>query len=609
MTNIIIIVLTIIALFGALFFMWRRAKGGTNGNDYDSELNMDKLFSIVKTTLADMVKEESVTGLTEAELDNGIKRRARINDALKKCVYGIETAKIIVIDLIRNIISTYLTNEEEVLNVINFNTMFLDVRIKFEILLYRYKKEYKKDALAEIIKKYNWKRIRYDIEDKTKPHYRVDEMDVNDAFVKENIHLDYEEMLDIIAILIYQRYKGFGIVDTIDEMNINGFNFGTSGSILSALATREVNKQNKATSSFWLYFQGIYIHFKFLNFGSEEEVRRVVQLIARYNSPGPLTEKRGFIVNTMQDKSRVLAVRPPLAEYWAVFVRKFSLSDPSLKGLVEKEYTKRADLGIGWVKYLMMGQVTTAFTGRQGSGKTTMMTAAFEYVDPRYNIRVIEMAPEMYLRELYPERNILSLQETLTVTATMAQDALKKSDAAVTVVGEVATDEIAANMIQAAQIASLYTLFSHHANKGDDLIFGIRNSLVNAKGYDMKTAEAQVLQVIHMNVHLNYGTTGKRFIERVTEIIPLAERTPYPDYNEADPHSFNKITIEYYKRITDRQTFICRDLLRYNQNNDTYEVVNTPSENLLKHMLNSMPSNEVDGFMKFIEQNYLRRGA
>lgn len=606
--NLVLILTTLVVGCGAVFFIWWRSKRTSASSGYVDAMTMDKLFSIVKNTLADLVKEESITGLTELEFENSFKRRARVNDAMKKCVYGIESAKVIVIDLIRKVITEYLTNEEEILQVVNFRSIFLDIRYKFEILLYQYKKQYGKRALAEMIVKYNWNKTRYEIEDKTKPSYMVTEADITNAYNAEDYNLSYDEMMDILSIIIYQRYKGFGAVDTINEMDINGFNFGTSGSVLSAISTREVNKRNKATSSLWLYYQGIYIHMKFINFGSEEEVRRIVQLIARYNSPGPLTEKRGFIVNTMFDKSRVLAVRPPLSEYWAVFVRKFSLSDPSLKGLIKKDYTKNAELPIEWIKYLMMGQVTTAYTGRQGSGKTTIMTGVFEHADPRHNIRVIEMAPEMYLRELYPERNILSLQETLTVTATMAQDALKKSDAAVTVIGEVATDEIAANMIQAAQIASLYTIFSHHANRAEDLIYGIRNSLVNAKGYDMKTAEAQVLQVIHMNAHLDYGTDGKRYIERFTEIIPLAERTPYP---ELDPNNleWSKAVIEreYYIRSTDRKSFDCKDLIRWNKKTSTYEAHNCPSEALITHMLRCIPQDHADEFMDFVERTWIRR--
>ena len=39
------------------------------------------------------------------------------------------------------------------------------------------------------------------------------------------------------------------------------------------------------------------------------------------------------------------------------------------------------------------------------------------YIDNRFNVRVLELAPELYLRELYPDRNILSVQETNTVSA------------------------------------------------------------------------------------------------------------------------------------------------------------------------------------------------
>ena len=110
-------------------------------------------------------------------------------------------------------------------------------------------------------------------------------------------------MLDILSVMLYQKYKGFGVIDTLREMNINGFNCGTSGSILSALLNKD-KKIMKAPRSVWLYFNGKYIHLRFLTFHSEEELRRVVQLLCRYNNPGPLTEKRGFLVNTMYDKSR-----------------------------------------------------------------------------------------------------------------------------------------------------------------------------------------------------------------------------------------------------------------------------------------------------------------
>ena len=39
----------------------------------------------------------------------------------------------------------------------------------------------------------------------------------------------------------------------------------------------------------------------------------------------------------------------------------------------------------------------------------------------------------------------------------------KKTDGSVNIIGEVATDPVASWMIQAAQVASKFTLFTHHA--------------------------------------------------------------------------------------------------------------------------------------------------
>ena len=73
----------------------------------------------------------------------------------------------------------------------------------------------------------------------------------------------------------------------------------------------------------------------------------------------------------------------------------------------------------------MVGRVTCAFTGRQGTGKTTAMVASIAYIDARLTLRILEMAPEMYLRERYPDRNVYSVAETQYVSAAELQDALK----------------------------------------------------------------------------------------------------------------------------------------------------------------------------------------
>lgn len=582
--NTLLILISLVIFAIVVVVLYFRAKSQTAEIVVDEYDSIEKVVETVKTEVINLLREDFSMGLSEEEFNKLYKRKARINNALKNCVYGIDSAKILVIDLIRGIIAEKVP-PQKVTELLGLDeTGEPSAHIKFEILMYKYKKRYGKKALAKWIEKYHFdeERLAEDSTSSNDKAYYITEEDLNRSYREENIQLTIEEQIDILSILVYQRYKGFGIIDTLREMDINGFNCGTSGSILYNL-NKVSDGTFRANKSVWLYYQGKYIHLRFMDFGTEEELRRVIQLMIRYGNPGPLTAKRGYLVNTMYDKSRILAIRPPASEYWAVFVRKFNLADISPEALIIKPYTHKGELAIGLLEFLMRGHVTSAVTGRQGAGKTTLMSSIVRYIDPRFTIRVLELAPELYLRELYPTRNILSVQETTYVTAAELQDALKKSDGTVSIVGEVATDAVAARMIQMGQVASLFTIFSHHANTTKDLVFALRNSLANTNGFsnNLSIAEKQVTDVVKCDIHLNYTPDGKRYIERITEIIQLEEGAPYPDYDPNNPvDSMNRITKEYYERITDRVGFITRDILRYDLDTHTYIPVNRFSKQL-----------------------------
>lgn len=608
MINNILTGVSFLLIVVVLFVMYQRAKLKTVDILEDDFSTIDKIVEAVKVEMVEIVKEDYTLGLSDAEFNSLYKRKARIKDALKNSVHGIDSAKVIVIELIRSFIDQNVPKDRiaELLGL--SDGMQPSNHVMFEILMYRFKKKHGKQALTHMIKEYDLARERkaYMAESDNDSSYYVTEDDLHDIYENEQIILTTDEQVDILAILVYQLYKGFGILDTLREMDINGFNCGTSGSINAGVKKHREGGM-KATNSVWLYFQGKYIHLRFMSFGSEDELKRIILLLVRYNSPGPLTAKRGYLVNTMYDKSRILALRPPASEYWAIFVRKFTISDPSPQALIVKPHVIRGDLPIKLIEFMMRGQVTTAVTGRQGSGKTTLMASIMRYIDPRYTLRILEMAPELYLRELYPTRNILSVQETETTSAEDLQDALKKSDAAVSVAGEVATDSVAARMIQMGMTASLFTIFSHHANTGKDLVLTLRNSLVNAGGFsNMSTAERQVTEVVKMDIHLDYTPDGERYIERITEIIPLDENIPYEEYDENDPHSMNRITADYYNRRTDRVSFFTRDILRYDLKTKTYYAVNRISPELEKKIRNNLGELQFE-YDKFMFSEWGRR--
>lgn len=606
-TNAILLVVSIVITVAFLTFMYFHNKRIVTKESKQELDTIDKIIENIKSYMIELVKNNYTLGLSDEEFEKAYQEKARLNEALKNCVYGFDEAKKIVIDKIREYI-VEMVEDKYVTRILGLENGGLPIpTTQFEIIMYKYKQKCGVQALSEWIEKYDLAREKEAKYSENELAYYITNEELEGTYIKENYNLNIEEQRDILAILVYQAYKGFGIVDTLREMDINGFNMGTSGSIMSA--TNKFNKiacDNPANNAVWLYYKGKYIHLQFMNYGSEEELKRLIQLMIRYNNPGPLTAKKGYMVNTMYDKSRITALRPPASEFWAVFVRKFSLSDVSPENLIDKPYTVNAQLPINIIKYLMQGQITCGVTGRQGSGKTTLMSSIVRYIDPRYTIRILELAPELYLRELYPTRNILSVQETQTTSATELQDVLKKSDAAVSIVGEVATDEVALRMIQMGMTASLFTIFSHHANTPKDLILTLRNSLVNAGGFNnMQTAEKQVTDVVKVDIHLDYTPDGKRFISRISEIVQLDENIPYPEYDSKNKEdSMNAITKEYYERQTDRVSFITNQLLHYDLDNDTYVIDNKPTEALYERILYNLPKDKKDGFVDFVKENY-----
>ena len=570
--------------------------------------HFDEVMEAVKLYVVGLVKEESIaSSLSDEELERLEKRKARQKNALKMAPCGVKEAKLVVKGMIREWIVANLDIEKVREFVGVTNDAEPSTNVMFEIIMYDYQKKYGAYAFSKWMKEFKLDQPKpaVGISRRGTSAYYVTKPEFENIYHVMNIELDDDEAIDILTTMIYEQYMGWGPIDTIAEMEINGYNIGVSGSLMSM--GRQDNEQNKdvvseCTNSFWVYFESHYIHLQFLDFGTLTEIRRITQLLIRWGNPGPLTTKGGYKVNTMHDKSRILAIRPDAGEAWGVFVRKFSLDIKSPESLIIKKGVTNGEICAKLIEYIMLGQITVAVTGRQGSGKTTLMKAIMGYLPPDWNIRVLEMAPELYLRETYPNREIFSVQETNTVSMEELQDAFKKADATVTVIGEVATDPVAARMIQLAMTGSLMTIFSHHANTAKDLVLTIRNSLVNAGGFsNMTTAEKQVTDVLKINIHLGCED-GKRFVKRITEIKQFDEGIPYPEYDETQPEKarFN-LDREYYYRETDRISFSTHDILRYNKDTDTYEIGEAFSPYLYNRLYEAMPNEDKKGFEQFIK--------
>ncbi len=238
-----------------------------------------------------------------------------------------------------------------------------------------------------------------------------------------------------------------------------------------------------------------------------------------------------------------------------------------------------------------------------------MLMAMIENIYETMNLRITETAFELHLRKIYPTRNILSMRETETISGQECLDVQKKTDGSVNIIGEVATDPVASWMIQSAQVASKFTLFTHHAKTFPNLVTALRNSMLRAGVFkDEKTAEEQVVQVLNFDIHLVKDFRGRRYIERITECIPVEEKNEYTfDHNKEKTLEgkldkfFNNATI-YFSKTTNRELYKYRNILEFVD--DSYVLCNPISEQNIREMRNNMDDSDVGAFDAFLERNW-----
>lgn len=584
-------------------------------SDDMTRFTIPKLVEYVRRTLNDIVHGNLYDlGLDEEDLGRRQRKIDELRKALKNCNTGNYNEKLYVKNYIYDLLSkNYGFNEQNVNWVIPFDETDarrqLTTADKFAILLYVYSKRHGRRAMEALISEYELDKPRRDKNDPNVYKYAISALDIHKIYKREVDNLSFEDKMWIITQYVYQNYKGFGVIDELLDMDIDGISGGVSGVPMEY--TRYMGDMDLFTeaeyakdsyNSIWIFYKGKSIHLSFLSFESERELRRVCQNLYKYNNPGQLSETRGYIVNDRYDRSRVVVVRPKFAESWAFFVRKFHLPNMTLDALITHE---NANVVIELLKFIMKGCQVTAITGEQGAGKTSLMMALVRHIDPSFNLRVQEMTFELNLRHLYPDRNILSFRETETISGQEGLDLSKKTDGSVNLIGEVATDPVAAWMIQVGQVGSKFTVFSHHAKTFRDLVHSLRNSLLKTGMFsNEKIAEQQVVNVLNFDVHLVRDYEGNRYIERITECVPIDQTSTYPtDWvdkpsTEEKMDAFMRTMAEFFTRMTDRPTFIGRDIIRFE--GGRYVVVNPISEETRRRMMQSMSAKDREEFERFM---------
>lgn len=609
--NYLLIAIICVVIIGLLFWYFTKLSRSEEQLDFENPYTIKHITEEVaeefSTALKVNLKEQN---LTRRELEARETAKQELRVSLKESAYGNPTAKKYIKNFIKDIIRGKRINiaEETIDNVLNFLAPArLSSRDKFEIMLYFYMKEYGDKGFVQLVDDYEWLKPKIDDDDNIAYEVTVEQLDeAFDDFLLSVPHFSYEDKLEIVSQRVFSEYKGFGSVDILFDNSIDEIDCGVSGIPLNRFDIKNIDIDNTSFSydSIWVVVHGINLKLKFLSLGNQDELVRICNNVYKFNAPYCLSRRKPQVVSTMKDGSRVVVVRPPVSDSWAFFVRKFD-SMPSLAPeLVLPDEGHEAPITL--IKWLIKGYTNIAITGMQGTGKTTLLKSVISFFPKFLNIRVQELEFESNLRYTYPDRNIVTLQETDNVSAQEGLNLQKKMNGSCNILGEVATAEAASWLIQTSKVASLFAMFTHHAKTTQDLVIAIRNNLLDSKGgagfANEKAAEDMVARAINIDIHME-AIRGHRFCSRITEIIPINDRR-YPSElpgNAILPTSEKLMldSIENHKRTTDRALFETRDLVVFE--NGKYVFKCMPSEELMQHIYNSLTEIEIDKCKRELE--------
>lgn len=431
-------------------------------------------------------------------------QKLELREMLKAAGTGDFVAKEYLIAFIQEcLLKLYGFTEESIQNTFLFcEEGKQNVGYQFDTLLYKYARKYGQDALQMMIEEYHLLSGKME-------NNEITEGQIKGLFRIDGGRLSFIEKLELLSRKVYAAYKGLGVIDEIRDMKIDGVSGGVSG-------------KKGDYHSVWIFYHGRSIHLSFLDFGSEAELERICRNLCRYRQPGEISKKKGYLIHEMADHARVVVARPDFAENWLFFVRK--LDNIKICHLQELITDPNAEIPLALLKWLMKGCQVTGITGMQGCGKTTLLMALVEEIPAEYTIRVLELAFELHLRDRYEKRNIVTFRETASIDGFEGLEVQKKTDGAVSIIGEVAGAKVAAWMIESGQTGSLFSLFTHHAKTTKSLVYSLRNSLLKEGHFQSeRIALSQVTEVVRFDVHLHMDRSGHRYIERISEIIPLED--------------------------------------------------------------------------------------
>lgn len=462
-------------------------------------------------------------GLEEALQKNQEEHRRTVSKCIRTCCSGNQGARETVREIIRKYLEEDLSLSEEDMNrILPFNNpAAMSSWQILETLIYVLDKEDEEKGFALLYSRHGVGKERKE------NRYEVTEDEIREIYKQIPVQLSFQDGLQILSQLLFASTVGLGIIDTLNHQKgcIEEIQLGMSGRAERGYdykeeMQRQRNKIHFSRDGVHVLVKGCTIWLRFLSFGTETELQRVLRNLIKDSQAGELTKNHPMLVVDTVDGRRVSVSRPPMTDAWVGLIRKFdTVREVSLEQLYQgcPEENVLPEL----LRQLVRSGRNIAITGEMASGKTTLFRACLVETKRDLNIRVVEADSfELNVRGFMPEANSMTMRVTEKTPAEEVLAFARKTTGQIFAVGEINSAAVAAMAMDLSKIAS-QLFFSAHYITTEHMIADFVNAKLCVGGYSEEVlAELDVVRCLGFDVHLK-TRQGKRYVQYINEIVPV----------------------------------------------------------------------------------------
>ncbi|MFM9118653.1 MAG: ATPase, T2SS/T4P/T4SS family [Planctomycetota bacterium] len=254
---------------------------------------------------------------------------------------------------------------------------------------------------------------------------------------------------------------------------------------------------------------------------TESIIERIVSQVGRrIDKSQPLVDAR------LPDGSRVNAIIPPLAVFGpCLTIRKFPSQRLTVDDLIDYGTLTRA--AATFLRACVVDHKSILISGGTGSGKTTLLNVLSSFIPYKERIVTIEDTSELRLHQ----EHVVSLEaKPANVEGTgeytirdLVKNALRMRPDRI-IVGECRGGE-ALDMVQAMNTGHDGSMTTIHANGAREVMQRLELLMLMGAELPVASLHRQMASALHLIVHIDRQTSGKRAIMQISEVSGIDPET------------------------------------------------------------------------------------